>query len=317
MHDSIDFPTGKCAVNRIFRYICFYSPERFCRPETTIHNDYENCISIFIIPVAFRQQVVRQAPADRQGATLRLDPAAAFARRADRRRRLQSRRIGSRRAPSPESFEPTPRQYVALNRSKLVFNVGLIDFEQNLLRDFPDREKLVNLEPGHPAARRELRTRTYTRTDRKSTRVRRARTRHRPSHLDLAARTETDGRQRLRRASHIVSRLGSLYGKLRKTARPPRLARYGLCEALRQADVHTIVIYHPALTYYAADYGLEQLAVEHDGKEPSARHLARLIEEARRKKVRRVFYQAQYPGVDGQSHRRRYRRPQREDRSAA
>jgi len=55
------------------------------------------------------------------------------------------------------------------------------------------------------------------------------------------------------------------------------------------------VIYHPALTYYAADYGLEQLAVEHDGKEPSARHLARLIEEARRKKVRRVFYQAQYP----------------------
>lgn len=49
---------------------------------------------------------------------------------------------------SPESFEPTPRQYVALNRSKLVFNVGLIDFEQNLLRDFPDREKLVNLSRG-------------------------------------------------------------------------------------------------------------------------------------------------------------------------
>lgn len=48
-------------------------------------------------------------------------------------------------APAPKGFEPTPRQYVALNRSKLVFNVGLIDFEQNLLRDFPDREKLVNL----------------------------------------------------------------------------------------------------------------------------------------------------------------------------
>ena len=61
------------------------------------------------------------------------------------------------------------------------------------------------------------------------------------------------------------------------------------------SDVEYFIIYHPALTYYAADYGLEQLAVEHDGKEPSARHLARLIEEARRKKVRRVFYQAQYP----------------------
>lgn len=66
-------------------------------------------------------------------------------------------------------------------------------------------------------------------------------------------------------------------------------------EALREADVRTIVIYHPALTYYAADYGLEQLAVEHDGKEPSVRHLARLIEQARAKKVQRIFYQAQYP----------------------
>ena len=88
-------------------------------------------------------------------------------------------------------------------------------------------------------------------------------------------------------------------------------------EALRQADVHTIVIYHPALTYYAADYGLEQLAVEHDGKEPSARHLARLIEEARRKKGTARLLSGAIPRVDGQSHRRRYRRPQREDRSAA
>ena len=100
MHDSIDFPTGKCAVNRIFRYICSYSPERFCRPETTIHNDYENRISIFIIPVAFRNRLYVKHPPDRQGATLRLDPAAALARRADRRRRLQSRRIGSGRRQS-------------------------------------------------------------------------------------------------------------------------------------------------------------------------------------------------------------------------
>lgn len=168
MHDSIDFPTGKCAVNRIFRYICSHSPERFCRPETTIHNDYENRISIFIIPVAFRNRLYVKHPPDSQGATLRLDPAAAFDHRADRRRRLQSRRIGSG-GRQPESFEPTPRQYVALNRSKLVFNVGLIDFEQNLLRDFPDR-RTGQPEPGHSAARRELRTRTYTRPTEKHAR---------------------------------------------------------------------------------------------------------------------------------------------------
>ena len=139
---------------------------------------------------------------------------------------------------SPESFEPTPRQYVALNRSKLVFNVGLIDFEQNL------KQMAAN---AYDALR--------------------------PSFPDSVRYTEN--------YEKLLVRLDSL-----DTA---------CAEALRQANVHTIVIYHPALTYYAADYGLEQLAVEHDGKEPSARHLARLIEEARRKKVRRVFYQAQYP----------------------
>ena len=48
---------------------------------------------------------------------------------------------------SPETFEPTPRQFVGLNKARMVFNVGLIDFEQNLLRDFPDRES--GHRPGH------------------------------------------------------------------------------------------------------------------------------------------------------------------------
>ena len=34
---------------------------------------------------------------------------------------------------SPETFEPTPRQFVGLNKAQLVFNVGLIDFETTLL----------------------------------------------------------------------------------------------------------------------------------------------------------------------------------------
>ena len=49
---------------------------------------------------------------------------------------------------SPESFELSPKKYVALNRSVLIFNTGLMDFEQNLLRDFPDDRKLVNLSRG-------------------------------------------------------------------------------------------------------------------------------------------------------------------------
>ena len=33
---------------------------------------------------------------------------------------------------SPETFEPTPRQFIGLNRAEMIFNVGLIDFETTL-----------------------------------------------------------------------------------------------------------------------------------------------------------------------------------------
>ena len=196
---------------------------------------------------------------------------------------------------SPESFEPTPRQYVALNRSKLVFNVGLIDFEQNLLRDFPDREKLVNLSRGIRLLEGSC-AHGHTHEPTGKARASEGHAHGIDPHIWTSPRAlkqmAANAYDALRTSFPDSVRYTENYEKL--LVRLDSLDT-ACAEALRQADVHTIVIYHPALTYYAADYGLEQLAVEHDGKEPSARHLARLIEEARRKKVRRVFYQAQYP----------------------
>lgn len=55
------------------------------------------------------------------------------------------------------------------------------------------------------------------------------------------------------------------------------------------------VIYHPALTYFARAYGLEQIAIEDDGKEPSAKHLAEIIDKAKAMGVKCLLYQTQYP----------------------
>ena len=46
---------------------------------------------------------------------------------------------------SPETFEPTPRQFIGLNRAEMIFNVGLIDFETTLLSKIEERGKVVNL----------------------------------------------------------------------------------------------------------------------------------------------------------------------------
>ena len=54
------------------------------------------------------------------------------------------------------------------------------------------------------------------------------------------------------------------------------------------------VIYHPALTYYAAEYGLEQIPIEKDGKEPSAAGLKDIIDDGVEKHVRVVFIQPEF-----------------------
>lgn len=54
------------------------------------------------------------------------------------------------------------------------------------------------------------------------------------------------------------------------------------------------LIFHPALTYLARDYGMEQVSIEHEGKEPSPARLSRLIREARADDIPVIFIQEEY-----------------------
>ncbi|MCZ7586762.1 MAG: zinc ABC transporter substrate-binding protein [Deltaproteobacteria bacterium] len=54
-------------------------------------------------------------------------------------------------------------------------------------------------------------------------------------------------------------------------------------------------VYHPALGHFGARYGLQQIALEHEEKEPSARQLARWIDRAKQHGVRVLFVQPQFP----------------------
>lgn len=62
-----------------------------------------------------------------------------------------------------------------------------------------------------------------------------------------------------------------------------------------------LFVYHPAFGYFAAAYGLTQVAVETGGKEPSARELARLIDLARSRGSRVVFVQPQFSQAGARS----------------
>ncbi len=68
-----------------------------------------------------------------------------------------------------------------------------------------------------------------------------------------------------------------------------------LSEQLAPLRGRTIFVYHPAFGYFFDDFGIIQEAVETGGKEPSAKALASLIENARKENVAAIFVQKQFP----------------------
>lgn len=54
------------------------------------------------------------------------------------------------------------------------------------------------------------------------------------------------------------------------------------------------MVFHPAWGYFADTYGLVQVPIEREGKEPGGRALSALVERAARERVRVVFVQPQF-----------------------
>ena len=54
------------------------------------------------------------------------------------------------------------------------------------------------------------------------------------------------------------------------------------------------MVYHPAWGYFAREFGLEQVAIEHDHKEPGAREMGALVLRARADGIRVIFVQEQF-----------------------
>lgn len=56
----------------------------------------------------------------------------------------------------------------------------------------------------------------------------------------------------------------------------------------------SFLVFHPSWGYLAADYGLVQVAIEVEGKEPKGADLARITRLAREKRIRVVFVEPQF-----------------------
>ena len=61
------------------------------------------------------------------------------------------------------------------------------------------------------------------------------------------------------------------------------------------------MVFHPAWGYFGDDFGLEQIAVEVGGQEPSAQELANLIQEAKEENIQVIFAQPEFSTQDAET----------------
>jgi len=64
--------------------------------------------------------------------------------------------------------------------------------------------------------------------------------------------------------------------------------------SLRPYKNRKIITFHPSLSYYARDYGIEQISLESGGKEPTPQHLTRVVKLAKEENLRVIYIQSEF-----------------------
>ncbi|MEZ5082980.1 MAG: zinc ABC transporter substrate-binding protein [Bacteroidales bacterium] len=65
-------------------------------------------------------------------------------------------------------------------------------------------------------------------------------------------------------------------------------------EKLKSCTHRHFIIYHPALSYFARDYGLVQVPLEMEGKEPGFQHMQQIVDMAKEDNIRLILIQREF-----------------------
>jgi len=182
---------------------------------------------------------------------------------------------------NPETYEPYAQQMMELSKSALYLKVGSIGFEQTWMKKLQDNApdmKVIDTSVGIKPAKTP------------------------GGNIDPHVWMSCSNARII--ASNILKALCELEPKnkaffeknyqslLKIIDKRDSTIREGIKN--HPEMVRKFVIYHPILTYFARDYQLEQLAIEEEGREPSASQLKSLIQRARKEKIKYCLIQAEF-----------------------
>lgn len=178
---------------------------------------------------------------------------------------------------SPETFEPTPRQLVELADSNLYLSIGAA-FEQVWLPRIQSNNKELQIikldEDGHGHSHDHDDDPHYWTSPITAQEI---------SEKVLSALQAVDPQH----ASNYEKNYKQLAQELEALDKEIQIT-------LKPFSGKAFLVMHPAWGHFAEAYGLEQVALEKNGKGPTAKELVRLIKWAKKEQIQAVFIQEQH-----------------------
>lgn len=206
------------------------------------------------------------------------------------------------RGANPETFDPSMEKRLQADKATAYFSTGAFPFEESLAKSLPDRTRIVNTSDGiEPIYGTHSHTHNHTSghshghdcdhhgeaadphmwTSLKNARIIARNMAEALADLDPAEAATVN-----RRLATLEQRLDSI-----DKATANRL----------EGASRSFAIWHPSLSYYARDYGLNQIAVGQESKEMPAGQVRQVIDNARDANVKVFFFQKEYDNRQAES----------------
>jgi zinc transport system substrate-binding protein len=187
-----------------------------------------------------------------------------------------------------ETFEPTAKQLKALSSSSLYLSIGLLDFERSLLGKLKSQNtktEFVNLSDGLSLLEG---TCSHGHDHSHSHGI--------DPHVWLSA---IEMANMTRTIQLKLSEKYPLYDSVFTINTANLLAEIDslhrhLTRMFETTATRKFIVYHPAFTYLARDYNLEQLSLEEEGKSPSISHMKTVLDAAKSEGIKTIFIQKEF-----------------------
>lgn len=197
---------------------------------------------------------------------------------------------------TPHTFSPSPRQMTFLSQADLYLKAGL-SFENRIMDKFAISRKvrIVDLTAG-------IAKRHFTAGEEGDHGSQHDHGRHDP-HIWTSPENLKKMAQNITNALIKSDPADSVYyrNNCRDYIQRADSVHEMISSLLKPFAGYKIYAFHPAFGYFADFYGMEQVAVEMTGKQPSPGHLKKIIEQARADNVRMIFVQPQFDQKSAQT----------------